>query len=351
VGIRADIASVFELRPSPRRWPVALQGAAAIGLPTIGLALAGEARLGLLASTGAFLALYLTGHSRRARARLLPLVALGFLASAGLGVAASGSVVASLIVLFVVAAGSAVLCLGFGVGPPGGLFFVLVAGVAGHLAAPRELAGGALDGWLVLGMLLLGLVLAYLIVLVPLVRGATRAADAVIESVPLRFSLDEVTRIILTRLVVGCALAVMVAAPLGIHRAYWVVVAVVAILQNGHRLRLTAVRGVHRVLGTVVGVGLFALLQFAQPTGAWLGLSLAALQYAVELVVIRNYGLALVFITPLALLISAQAGDALGVVVDRVADTLLGAAIAMVVLLVALLVQRRGLRRPTPGAA
>jgi uncharacterized membrane protein YccC len=272
--------------------------------------------------------------------------------SAALGVAASGSVVLSLVVLFAVATASAVLCLGFAVGPPGGLFFVLVTGVAGHLAAPRELAGGAIDGGLVLGMLLLGLVLSYLVVLVPLAHPATRATDRSMESTVSRFELDVVTRIILVRLVVACAVAVAVAAPLGIHRAYWVVVAVVAILQNGHRLRLTALRGVHRVLGTVVGVGLFALLQLAHPAGVWLGVVLAALQFVVELVVVRNYGLALVFITPLALLISAQAGDVDGVVVDRVADTLLGSAIAMLVLLLALVVRRRGLsRRPAADAA
>jgi uncharacterized membrane protein YccC len=106
------------------------------------------------------------------------------------------------------------------------------------------------------------------------------------------------------------------------------------------------------VLGTVVGVCLFALVQLAHPTGVWLGVVLAALQFAVELVVIRNYGLALLFITPLALLISAQAGDVEGVVVDRVGDTLLGAVIAMVVLLAALVIRSRGTSRaPGSGAA
>jgi uncharacterized membrane protein YccC len=64
---------------------------------------------------------------------------------------------------------------------------------------------------------------------------------------------------------------------------------------------------------------------------------LAVLQFIVELVVIRNYGLALVFITSLALIIVAQGqpADVGGVVVTRLLDTLLGAGIAMVVLLVA----------------
>jgi len=156
------------------------------------------------------------------------------------------------------------------------------------------------------------------------------------------------------RLVIATGIAVLVTAPLGIHRAYWVVVAVVAILQNGHRLRLTGLRAVHRVLGTLVGLGLFALVSLASPSGIWLALLLMALQFVVELVVIRNYGLALVFITPLALTIASQAGSAeVPVIVgERFFDTLLGAAIAMVVLLAAFVSMRwrgRGVAHSDPA--
>ena len=351
--IRSDLRSIFELRPSPPRLSVALQGAIAIGIPTVGFALAGRAELGLLASSGAFLALYLTTRSRRDRAAKLPLLALGFLIASAMGIAASASPVLSLIVLFVVAAVSAVLCLGLAVGPPGALFFVLVAGVSGHVAGPTSLDGGIVNGWLVLGMLALGLVIAYLVVLAPLVVPRVRAADARLPRDPMRFEIDETIRIILTRLIVATGIAVLAAAPLGIHRAYWVVVAVVAILQNGHRLRLTAVRGVHRVLGTLVGLGLFALIFLASPSGVWLGVLLMALQFVVELVVIRNYGLALVFITPLALTIAAQAGtaDVSVIVGERFADTVLGAAIATAVLLAAHAIIRWRARGAAPGAA
>ena len=346
---RSDLRSIVELRPSPPRLFVALQGAVAIGIPTVGFAVAGRPELGLLASSGAFLALYLTARSRRDRAAKLPWLALGFLAASALGIAASASTVLSLAVLFVVAAGSATLCLGLNVGPPGALFFVLVAGVSGHVAGPADLDGGAVNGWLVLGMLALGLVVAYLVVLAPLVLPRVRAADAAVPRAPMRFEIDATIRVILVRLVIATGIAVLVTAPLGIHRAYWVVVAVVAILQNGHRLRLTGLRAVHRVLGTLVGLGLFALVSLASPSGIGLALLLMVLQFVVELVVIRNYGLALVFITPLALTIAAQAGTSdVGVIVgERFFDTLLGAAIAMTILLAAYVLLRWRARHPS----
>ena len=89
-----------------------------------------------------------------------------------------------------------------------------------------------------------------------------------------------------------------------------------------------------RVLGTVAGVILFAVFTWLQPSGLWLVAVLALLQFAIEVVVGRNYGLALIFITPLALTISAVTGtdDPLGLAGERISDTFLGAFIALVVL-------------------
>jgi hypothetical protein len=349
VSVRADFRSLFELRPSPSRWPIALQAAVAIGIPTVGFALAGRSDLGLLASTGGFLALYLTNRSRRERAAKLPFIALGLIAAASLGVLASGSLLTALLAVFAIAVVSATLCLGLSVGPPGALFFVLIGGVATHLAAPTSIGGAGIDGALVVGLLVLGCAISYLVVLSPLLRPAVRRRDAALHETrePLRFVMDGISRTILIRLAFASAIAVAVSVPLGLPRAYWVVLTVVVILQNGHTVRLSALRGVHRVLGTFVGLGLFALIALLGPEGLVLAVVLMALQFVVEMVVIRNYGLALVFITPLAMLISTQGGHVEEIIADRVVDTLIGTAIALVVLFCAVAVRRV---RTTPSA-
>lgn len=67
-------------------------------------------------------------------------------------------------------------------------------------------------------------------------------------------------------------------------------------------LRTQVVRGAHRFLGTVIGLAVAAALVYLPlPTVAVLVI-VAALQGATELLVARNYGTALIFITPLALL-------------------------------------------------
>jgi hypothetical protein len=350
VTFRDDIRDLFTFRESPVRWPIALSAALAMGLPIAILTLLGQPQLGLIASTGGFTALYLSNRPRRERAMLLPFIAAGLVASGAIGVAVSGSTILSLIALFVLTVVASVVLLGFGAGPPGGLFFMLVAGASIRLTAPPSLDGVGLDGGLVIGMLAIGATIAYVIVVIPLLWPSVRRRDfeAHQSRERFRFNLHGDTRVIVVRLAVAAAIAVLVAAPLGVHRTYWVLLTVIAILQNGRRLRLTALRGIHRVIGTLIGLGLFALIFHFDPQGLWLALVLAVLQFIVELVVIRNYGVALIFITPLALTIAASGdpGDVGTVTLTRVVDTLLGAAIALIVLLGALL-----LRRFWPSAA
>jgi hypothetical protein len=347
--LRDDVRDLLTFRESPVRWPIAVGAGLAIGVPIAILTLLGQPQLGLIASTGGFTALYLSNRSRRERAALLPLIALGLVAACAIGAAVAGSVVLSLVALFVLTVVGSIVLLGFGAGPPGGLFFMLVAGASIRLVAPPKLDGVGLSGGLVVGMVAVGAAVAYLIVIAPLLVPSVRRRDldAHRNRQRLRFDLSGDVRVIIIRLAVASAIAVAVSSPLGVHRTYWVLLTVIAILQNGRRLRLTALRGIHRVVGTIIGLGLFALVLLWGPKGLWLALLLAVLQFVVELVVIRNYGLALIFITPLALTIASQGdpGDVGTVVATRVVDTLLGAAIALIVLLGALL-----LRRYLPGA-
>jgi hypothetical protein len=349
VTFRDDIRDLFTFRESPVRWPIAVAAGLAIGIPIAGLTLLGHPNYGLIASTGGFTALYLSNRTRRERAVLLPFIALGIVAACAIGVAVASSIVLSLVALFVLTVVGSIILLGFGAGPPGGLFFMLIAGASIRLVAPPALGGVGLHGGLVIGLVALGAGIAYVIVVVPLLFPAVRRRDLEAHRVRqrLRFDPSGDIRVIVIRLAIASAIAVAVSSPLGVRRTYWVLLTVIAILQNGRRLRLTALRGIHRVLGTLVGLGLFALVLLWGPKGLLLAMLLAMLQFVVELVVIRNYGLALIFITPLALTIAAQGdpGDVGTVVSTRVVDTLLGAAIAMLVLLGALL-----LRRFLPGA-
>jgi uncharacterized membrane protein YccC len=99
-------------------------------------------------------------------------------------------------------------------------------------------------------------------------------------------------------------------------------------------LRQQLVRGLHRILGTAAGLVLAALLLASAPLPVLvLVLLVAALQAATELLVVRHYGVALVFITPLALLLT-QVADPLptgALLQSRIVETLLGVLVGLAV--------------------
>jgi uncharacterized membrane protein YccC len=128
--------------------------------------------------------------------------------------------------------------------------------------------------------------------------------------------------------IAAAALAVMVGAP----QPYWAIAACAAVLMiDGSRT--TVRRAAHRTTGTVVGVALTAALFAADlPLPATI-LAVAVLQYLAELLMPRHYGAAVVFVTPLALLLAELATNqsTSGLLGVRLVDTVLGCAAALAV--------------------
>ena len=146
---------------------------------------------------------------------------------------------------------------------------------------------------------------------------------------------------------IGIAVGLGVAAgrTLGLGHAYWIGLTAAAVLQASN-LVITARRVVHRLAGTVIGVGLaFAILGWHPPI--WLVvIAVAFFQGLAELAIATNYGVAVNGITVLALLLFhvAAPGEALTTTIgSRLLDTGIGAILAL--LLRRLLWPRATLRR------
>ncbi|WP_254125515.1 FUSC family protein [Amycolatopsis sp. CA-230715] len=87
-------------------------------------------------------------------------------------------------------------------------------------------------------------------------------------------------------------------------------------------------RGSHRVLGTVAGLGVTALLLLPGLGETPLSLIVTVLLFPTELFMARNYALALGFFTPLIMLMTELAAPAepVTLLTDRLVDTLIGVA-------------------------
>jgi hypothetical protein len=317
--------SLFAFAPSRGpRWPLATQAALGIALPIAAMTMLGQAPLGYVAASGAFTVLYAGAAPVVDRARILPLVGLALVVSAALGTLVAGNALVVSIGVVVVATVSAALAFGFRLGPPGPLFFVLVYGLSAHVVGT-----GGIAPLVYLAALAGGCVFSYLIALTPLLVGRIRR----IPSRPLRElfpgpALTSDSRMLLLRVVLVSIVGVLLGLVVDPERTYWIVGSAVAVIGVAAARRAAFQRGLHRMLGTVVGAGVYLLLALLHPAGIWLALLLGALQFSIELVVVRHYALALVFITPLVLLLTGAATGSIGsldVAGERIVDTLVGA--------------------------
>lgn len=333
--------------PGPRLW-IALRASLSIAVPLGALTLLGFEGIGLQTAAGAFTALFFAAANARERAKVLPVVAVALLLSAAAGAALSPWPAAFGIGLVAIAVLASALAFAFRVGPPGPVFFVLAYGLAGNITAVVD--GARLGSPAVLLTAMAGGALfSYLLALAPLLRRRAREmkARSFCELLPGPW-LGRGERELILRIAVvaavGTLLSTLLLEP---HRAYWTVSAGVAVVGLSASRSYSLGRGLHRSVGTLLGAALALVIT---PLGAdplLLVLLLAALQFIIELVVVRNYALALVFITPLVLLITGAAagGAAISATVgERVLDTVIGSAIAMATGLL-------HRRTPTGGAA
>ncbi|MFJ1511297.1 FUSC family protein [Cellulosimicrobium funkei] len=157
---------------------------------------------------------------------------------------------------------------------------------------------------------------------VPAVRTTLRAQVRSRAAAPWRLP---TVRVGVAGLVAGA-----VAAVAGLGHAAWATMGSTAVLQ-GESARHAVVRALQRGAGTVAGA-LLAWPLLAAPLGFWgTAAVVVVLQTVTETIVGRHYGLAMLTITPMALLMTSLAhpADPSALALDRALDTVLGAVVGI----------------------
>lgn len=115
---------------------------------------------------------------------------------------------------------------------------------------------------------------------------------------------------------------------LGIGHAYWAMItalAVMAVPTAAARLG----RGLQRLAGTVIGIGLGWLLLATHPSALVALVLVACLQFCIEMYILRNYAIASIFITPLVIVMASMAHNTTEneLLFERALQTLIGCGI------------------------
>ena len=132
-------------------------------------------------------------------------------------------------------------------------------------------------------------------------------------------------------LVAGLATGV-VGVALGLNRPDWGVISALLILQNGPEKIPGTIRGTHRVLGSILGLGLFSMFYLFGVDGWTMLAALAICQFFAEIMVVKNYALCVIFSTPLALLMGGIEEPLGDLVISRSSEIALSVLFAFIVL-------------------
>jgi len=215
-------------------------------------------------------------------------------------------------------------CRFYNLGPPGSLFCIMAASIGAY--AP----GDFMQVPLKVGIYFLGSLQACLIAFIYSIHILrSRPAAPVTPLPPPSFDFVVFDSIIIG-LFVGASLAL--AQALHMDNAYWVPVSCLAVVQ-GMSLRAVWTRQLHRIVGTGIGLGLAGALLML-PLDQWsIALVMMLLTFIIESAIVRHYGFAVVFITPLTILLAEAAtmgrGSPALLMQARFFDTLLGCLVGL----------------------
>ncbi|MDN5604769.1 FUSC family protein [Rothia sp. HC945] len=323
------IREIVSFAPSKADHIPAIRIAASVAVPLAVLLLLGRVDLSIYASFGAFTSIYARQEPLRDRLRHQSQAAALLIASIGVGLALAylqPGPWAVILVCALVGGVGAMIGLILTLRPPGGLFFIFASGAVGSMPTTPPvllalLAGVGAAAWSILA----GMAGSFL--------GEGRRGP--VAPVPAHH--DQTRKQIFQRGLMffgAAAIAGVVGQLSGLSHAYWAMVAAVAPIAAPN-VTARLYKCIQRIVGTFGGI-LIAAFLFSTGLHEWhMAVYVVILQFLAEAYVMRNYGFAMFFVTPLALMMVQLAHPAspTEILTARMAETAIGAAVGFVLIL------------------
>ncbi len=323
--LRTEWQHLTTVQHSERLWQMPAGAALATGLPLMVGAWFGRMDYGLISTLGGLVFLYTPDTPLYHR--MVSLMACAFAMTACYALGVMSHFVLPLIVpaLVVIAMLATMVARFYALGAPGSLFFIMAAAIGAYSPAAVP------NVPLVVGLIFLGALLACLIAfLYSLIALRVRAPGPVLALPTPTFDY-----VVFDSVVIGAFVGISLALAqlFQLERPYWVPVSCLAVIQ-GASLRAVWNRQLHRVLGTGIGL-LVSWALFLLPLTPWtIALTMVALSFVIEVAVVRHYGFAVIFITPLTILLAEAATlgsvPPTALIVARFHDTVLGSFVGLI---------------------
>ena len=325
--ISGEVEHLMAVNQSRRPWHMPLITAIAISFPVFVGAYFEALSAGIKASLGAMIILNLPFGGSLPQ-RMVTVMTWGFAIALcfALGLIAQQLAFIKIPVFALVAFAIVIFGRYYNQPPPAGLFVMMSTAIALFIPVPLTQIVAAT------GLVMLGSGFALIMALLySLFLLATRKRT----NLPAQsYQPETVSESIMVAGFVSLALSI--ALVLAMPYPYWAAVSCFIIIQGIH-LRTMWIKQFHRLLGTLIGMGVAAWMLSWQLTLWQVAAAILVLMLCIESLVDRHYGLAVIFITPLTVFI-AEYGSGLPpsqqlyqeVIQARMLDTALGCIIGLI---------------------
>lgn len=301
-----EIKLFFHVKESDRPWHLAFLAAISIGIPLLVGVYFDNMKMGLLASVPGLVVLYVpSSKSLVTRMATMLICSFGFMFCYTLGLFFNGNFLISTLFLGVFSVIIHWVNLYVRTKPPGSFFFILLAALSSNM--PHNLKEiPERVGLIAMGtMLSCCLALAYSI----LIRKKDTKHEPSLMSSLLERNSDQD---LIEALIVGGFMfgSMLIGHLLQLQNPYWIPISCLAVMQ-GVSLYHVWRRVIYRITGTFLGLGLCWIILSVVKTPLSICLVIIVFQFIIEVLVVRNYAFAVIFITPMTILLAEAASPSI----------------------------------------
>ena len=324
--IRGELVHLFTVSQSRRPWHMPIVAAIAISFPVFVGAYFGALPAGIKASLGAMVILNLPFVGSLPY-RLVTVMGWSFAMTLcfALGLIAQQVPLLKIPVFALIAFGVVVFGRYYRQPPPAGLFIMMAGAIALFIPVPTEQVLSAI------GLIMLGsgfsmfMALFYTLFLL-----VTRPSKPVPSYYYVPDTLSE-SFIVASFVSLSLLIAVVIKMPY----PYWAAVSCFIIIQ-GMQMRTIWIKQLHRLLGTLLGMGLAGWMLSWSLSNWEVAIAILLMMLCIESLVDRHYGLAVIFVTPLTIFIAEYGSSVVQVqssvqevIHARMLDTALGCVVGL----------------------
>lgn len=290
-----EIKDFFKIKKTERKWHLPLVASICVAFPLLVSYFLDRIDLGMLCSSTGFLVLYMPAASLAKRMITVMVCAFGFLLSYALGMFLSFDPILGAFGLGVFAFLVHWVSNYFHVAPPGSFFFIMIATVVSF--SKVTLAEIPFN----LGLATISAFFTCLLIFIYSLYVVRRYPP---PSQVYRFNKPHYANVydsVIMGFTIGSSL--LIGYLFELDKPYWLPISCMAVLQ-AMSLRVVYQRTIQRILGTIIGLLICWFVMNNEPSSLQIICLFFCLQFCVEVFIVRNYVLAVIFITPLTVFLA-----------------------------------------------